>query len=78
MVDASKFKFEALGVNNWVKWSIRMKAVLVSQELWSAVDPKGASETRDDKAKSLKALALITMFVEDIHLQTVSDAALQL
>ena len=56
MVDASKFKFEPLGVNNWVKWSIRMKAVLVSQDLWSAVDPKGASETRDDKTKSLKAL----------------------
>ena len=49
--------------------------MLVSQELWSAVDPKGASETRDDKAKSLNALALISMFVEDIHLQTVSDAA---
>lgn len=52
-----------------------MKAVLVSQDLWSVVDPKSASETRDDKTKSLKALALITMFVEDIHLKTVSGAA---
>jgi len=51
------YKIVPLGTDNWVIWSIRTKAALVSEDLWSAVDPKAerSTDTRGEKEKSDKA-----------------------
>ncbi|KAL0021825.1 hypothetical protein WJX77_005052 [Trebouxia sp. C0004] len=53
------YKIVPLGTDNWVIWSIRTKAALVGEDLWSAVNLKGerSTDTRDEKDKSDRARA---------------------
>ena len=61
---------ELLDVDNYVPWSIRMKALLITKGLWSAV----ASDTPDATADQ-KALSLIILHVKDHHLMTLAECA---
>jgi hypothetical protein len=60
---------EQLDFDNYGAWSVRMKALLISRGLWSAV----VAEEPEDDANNQKALALITLMVKDVHLATVSQ-----
>lgn len=64
----SKPMVEPLDVDNYVPWSIRMRALLTSKGLWRAV--KGDST---DAVEDQKALAQIILHVKDHHLLTVGS-----
>ena len=59
---------EPLGTNNYVTWRSRVKFLLVSKELWTAVE--GAATAEQDA----KALAVIGLHVTDEHLPTVVES----
>ena len=61
---------ELLDVDNYVPWSIRMKARLITKGLWSAVASDMPDATTDQKA-----LSLIILHVKDHHLMTLAECA---
>ena len=60
---------EALDVDNYGTWSLRMKALLTQKGLWEALEGSGPVAPGD----SQKALALIILNVKDHHLNTVAS-----
>lgn len=60
---------EPLGLNNFVTWQARMKFLLVSKDLWSAVEATAIGDV------NAKALAAIGLHVTDEHLPTVVECA---
>ena len=76
---------EPLDVDNYHVWKPRMKYVLITEDLWSAVtddldaessatrDGKGKAADREQKSEMAKAI--IGLNVTDFHLQTVEAAA---
>ena len=58
---------EALDVDNYSIWSIRMKMLLVNKDLWAAVTTGGIQDP--------KALALICLNVKDHHLTMLAACA---
>ena len=75
---------EPLDIDNYHVWKPRMKYVLITEDLWSAVTDDldaESSTTRDGKGKaadrvqkSEMAKAIIGLNVTDFHLQTVEAA----
>lgn len=72
----SKFNVQVkpLGTDNYVAWSILVKQLLVLQGLWSVVDPDAEKTENEDKQQNDKALAVITIHLEEFHLQTAGAA----
>lgn len=62
-----KYKIEALDVDNYPIWSIRMTLALNDKGLWSLVTGD-TKVTEDNAADNIKAHALICMNVKDHHL----------
>jgi alkylhydroperoxidase/carboxymuconolactone decarboxylase family protein YurZ len=70
MSTEDKFVVERLDVDNYATWSIRMRALLITKGLWSAVTGDSTDPDKDQKA-----LAQIILHVKDHHLMTVGNAA---
>jgi hypothetical protein len=66
MAMGDKVTIEALDVENYGTWSIRMKALLIHKKLWKGVEDPSANP---DESQS--ALAYITLYVKDHLLGTV-------
>jgi hypothetical protein len=66
MAMGDKVTIEALNVENYGTWSIRMKALLIHKKLWKGVEDPSANP---DESQS--ALAYITLYVKDHLLGTV-------
>ena len=64
--DLSKFSFEPLDVDNYATWETRMKFLLITKGLWTAIE----CENEVDPAIDQKALALIGLCVKEHHLTT--------
>ena len=62
----SVLKIEALDVENYSTWSVRMKLLLIHKGLWKVVDTKEGDKV--DKDEDMKALALIGLNVKDHHI----------
>ena len=56
---------ERLDVDNYATWKTRMKFLLISKGLWSAISTEDA-----DADTNMKALALIGLYVKEHHLPT--------
>ena len=69
---------ERLDVDNYATWRVRMRFLLISRGLWSAVMGEDVNAEND-----LKALALLGLYVKEHHLplmercKTVGNADLQ-
>lgn len=61
--EVDKFVMERLDVDNYATWKSRMKFLLISKGLWSAV-----SGNNVDPETDLKALAQIGLYVKEHHL----------
>ena len=70
-VDLDKVSIPKLSDDNYATWSTRMRFLLISKGLWTAVSPPATTTTAhpDDH----KALALIGLAVEDQYLPTVGE-----
>ena len=64
--EADKLIVERLDVNNYATWKARMKYLLISKGLWTAVDSTDNVNPEID----LKALALIGLHVKEHHIPT--------
>ena len=69
MASADK-SIEKLDVDNYVTWRKKMKALLVSKDLWTPV----TEDAPVDKKADQKALALITLCLCDHNLSTLDEA----
>ena len=74
MADTSHVRIDALDVNNWATWNIRMKALLIQKGLWAMIGPAAEGDGEVDEARDQKALALIILNVKDHHLLTVAHS----
>lgn len=63
-----KLYVERLDVDNYATWSIRMRALLVSKGLWTAV-----TADTPDTGTDQKAHAMILLHVKDHHLATLAE-----
>ena len=70
MTSLEQPRIEPLGVENYATWKVRMRLILVSKGLWSAVT---GEEDKVDQKQSELALALIGLSVQDFHLTTVGQ-----
>jgi hypothetical protein len=61
---------ERLNNRNYGVWSVRMKMILIKEDLWSVIDPG----TETDEKKKLKALSHIILMIDDDQLINVSNA----
>ena len=59
MADTSHVRIDALDVNNWATWNIRMKALLIQKGLWAMIGPAAEGDGEVDEARDQKALALM-------------------
>lgn len=64
--------FERLNCSNYRVWSIRMKMMLIKEDLWDIIDP--GSSKPEDATRSLKALSCIVLMIEDDQLVHVTCA----
>lgn len=75
------YRIEKLGIDNYETWACKMKFLLITKKLWSAIEP-AASETdretrsssKDGSDKSQEALGLIGLNVEDYLTRDVAEA----
>ena len=63
---------ERLNCGNYRVWALRMKMILIKEDLWDVIDP--GSTKADNAVKSLKALAQIILMVENDQLVHIADA----
>ncbi|KAL7045995.1 hypothetical protein ACKWTF_002427 [Chironomus riparius] len=63
---------ERLNCGNYRVWVLKMKMILIKEDLWDVIDP--GSSKPEDAVKSLKALAHIVLMVDNDRLKHVSDA----
>ena len=68
-----KVHIEPLDLDNYQVWSSKMKFLLVTKGLWSAVQPAAGAVVPTDAND--KAIAAIGLNVKEHHLSTVNDAA---
>jgi hypothetical protein len=68
-MDLDRASLERLSDGNYYTWSARMVALLIQKDL------RGAVTSDDGEAASLKARALIRVYVRDQHLSTVRGYA---
>ena len=66
----NKIVLEPLDSDNYMSWSIRMKALLVSKGLWTAV-----TVDTEPPADVEKALAQVILHVKDHHLVTLNNCS---
>ena len=73
----SVITIERLTSHNYPTWKLRMRAVLISRELWEVTDRKTISSlpmlSDADKVKSDKALALITLCVDEEQMMHIEE-----
>ena len=62
--------FERLNNINYRTWSVRMKMLLIKENLWKYID----SESANDPEKSLKALSHIVLMVDNDQLVLLASA----
>lgn len=62
---SGKFSFDKLDVDNWAVWQFNMRSLLVTKDLWAAVQPVGDAAV--NAQQDSKALALIILCVADHH-----------
>ena len=78
MASSEKSLFEKLNNTNYRAWALKMKMVLIKEDLWSAIELKDGWENEDDnnenKVKLQKALANIVLMVGTDQLVHVSSA----
>jgi hypothetical protein len=67
----AKVTVEKLDVDNYAVWSVKVRAVLITKDLWAAVSGK-PDDVRPEQSE--KALAQIQLLVADHHLATLSKA----
>ena len=67
MADLDKVTMEKLGDDNYATWAVRMKGLLITKQLWTAVG--NAADPKSEEAK-----ALIILYVRDQHLQAVDGS----
>ena len=70
MATESRVQIEKLDTNNYGTWSRRIKALLLSKELYEVVTGK-----EDDKARSNQALGLLQLYLSDYYLSMADDCA---
>ena len=68
MSDVDRFAIERLDVDNYATWSTRMRLLLVSKGLWTAVKGQLSVDSNTDE----QALAFIGLCVRDHHLPTIA------
>ena len=71
--ELDKVHIEPLDLDNYQVWSSKMKFLLVTKGLWSAVRPAAGAVVPPDVSD--KAIAVIGLNVKEHHLSTVNDAA---
>jgi len=64
--------FERLNNNNYNVWSLRMKMLLIKENLWSYVDGKDDGEKEDT---GLKALSSIVLMIDNEQLTHVAECS---
>ena len=64
--DLGSLSIERLDVDNYATWETRMKFLLITKGLWTAIEPKNEVDPDMDQ----KALALIGLCVKEHHLTT--------
>ena len=69
-VDLDKVSIPKLSEDNYASWSTRMRFLLISKGLWTAIEPVEGEAVNPGAAK---ALALIGLSVEDQYLPTVNE-----
>ena len=74
------YRIEKLGIDNYETWACKMKFLLITKKLWSAIEPAASdtaetrSSSRDGSDKSQEALGLIGLNVEDYLTRDVAEA----
>ena len=59
-----------LGTDNWILWSIKMRALLCAEGLWAVVDPDSKAKSAE---KNSKALGILILHLEEFQLQTAAS-----
>ena len=73
MAEDDRVRLAQLDIHNYSTWKIRMKADLVSRDLWAVTSEVGRPETRAASAvPSEKAPARIILHVKDQHLAKIA------
>ena len=71
--EIERVRIAQLDIHNYATWKIRMKADLVSRDLWAVTSEVGRPETRAASAgASEKALSRIILYVKDQHLAKIA------
>lgn len=65
-------RFDRLTADNYLVWSMRMKALLRQMKLWSAIEPSAGAVVHDDV--DVSAHMLILQCVDDEHLGMLESA----
>ena len=75
------YRIDKLGIDNYETWSYKMKFLLITKKLWSAIEPDPAESDRETRSsskevsdKSKEALGLIGLHVEDYLTRDVAEA----
>ena len=71
MASESRIVIEKLDTDNYGIWRQRMKALLLSKELWSVID----GDDSEDKKKSNQVMGLLLLHVSDFHLGLADEVA---
>ena len=66
-------RIERLDVDNYATWSTRIRLLLVSRGLWTAVKGQLSAGSEADSKADEQALALIGLSVNDHHLTTIAS-----
>lgn len=67
----STVRIEKLDTDNYGIWRQKMKALLLSKELWSVID----GDDSEDKKKSNQVMGLLLLHVSDFHLGLADEVA---
>ena len=71
MTSESRIEIEKLDTDNYGVWRQRMKALLLSKQLWDVID----GDDEEDKKKSNQVMGLILLHVSDFHLGLADEVA---
>ena len=68
MADIEKLGMKKLDTDNYATWAVKMRFLLVTKDMWSAVTVGTDGDGHVNAVTDAKALALIGLCVEDYHL----------
>mgnify|MGYP006199600031 CR=1 FL=1 len=68
MADIEKLGMKKLDTDNYATWAVKMRFLLVTKDMWSAVTVGTDGDGHVNVVTDAKALALIGLCVEDYHL----------